>query len=442
MFHNEIRFQIELASEHRDFISGKKNGKVNKIMKLANVKIKFETFNDYNFLIDIGGGSDDSALEGLKMLQEELPAEVSFHVPESYHKRIIGVGGKNIQKVQLPAAVLIVVHVSARLTSTSPRSRVLQIMKKFGVYVKFSNAEEYAQLGGYTDNEDNVVARTPAKNAMALEQLKQSVMEMVNPKVRVVSRGGPLALPGYSLTPFSPAPQDKDYTLETVSIPRRYHRTLLGEKSIFIHDIEGKTNSTVRFPNKETASDVVTIFGPESQVHIAAAMLLDHVPFEADLHVPYAPDIAAVVATHDYVQLVERLKRDLQIAIVAPTRFSQGDDSLFKFHCQRSNIDFLGSAKDALEEYLVSRKVGVYQTNARGWADSYGADAFSHFNSALLPSKLAVGASACSRTRICIPSRCPSADSRPFRFTLRQASRLSTTARARACCNASHDRRR
>lgn len=57
-------------------------------------------------------------------------------------------------------------------------------MKRFGVYVKFSNAEEYAQLGGYTDNEDNVVARTPAKNAMALEQLKQSVMEMVNPKVR------------------------------------------------------------------------------------------------------------------------------------------------------------------------------------------------------------------------------------------------------------------
>jgi hypothetical protein len=35
------------------------------------------------------------------MLQEELPAEVSFHVPESYHKRIIGVGGKNIQKVCL-----------------------------------------------------------------------------------------------------------------------------------------------------------------------------------------------------------------------------------------------------------------------------------------------------------------------------------------------------
>jgi hypothetical protein len=62
--------------------------------------------------------------------------------------------------------------------------------------------------------------------------------------------------------------------IETVSIPRRYHRTLLGEKSIFIHDIETKTNSRVRFPDKETASDVVAIFGPESQVQIAAAMLL------------------------------------------------------------------------------------------------------------------------------------------------------------------------
>jgi len=37
-FHHEIRFQIELGNEHRDFISGKKNGKLNKIMKTAGVK--------------------------------------------------------------------------------------------------------------------------------------------------------------------------------------------------------------------------------------------------------------------------------------------------------------------------------------------------------------------------------------------------------------------
>lgn len=48
--------------------------------------------------IDIAGGHS-GALEGLGMLQEELPAEISFHLPESYHKRIIGVGGKNIQRI-------------------------------------------------------------------------------------------------------------------------------------------------------------------------------------------------------------------------------------------------------------------------------------------------------------------------------------------------------
>lgn len=124
-------------------------------MQTTNVKIKFETFNEHNFLIDISG-NDASVLQGLALLQEELPAEISFHVPESYHKRIIGVGGRSIQR----------------------------IMKKYGVYVKFSNAEEFAAMGGYNDNEDNVVARTPAKNAMNLENLKQSVMELVNPKVR------------------------------------------------------------------------------------------------------------------------------------------------------------------------------------------------------------------------------------------------------------------
>lgn len=156
-FHHEIRFQIELSNEHREFISGKKNGKINKIMQTTNVKIKFETFNDHNFLIDIAG-PDNAVLQGLTLLQEELPAEISFHVPETYHKRIIGVGGRSIQR----------------------------IMKKYGVYVKFSNAEEFAALGGYNDNDDNVVARTPAKNAINLDNLKQSVMELVNPKVSSV----------------------------------------------------------------------------------------------------------------------------------------------------------------------------------------------------------------------------------------------------------------
>ncbi|WOO79323.1 KH domain protein [Vanrija pseudolonga] len=341
-FHHEIRFQIELANEHREFISGKKNGKINKIMKVCGVRIKFETFNDYNFLMDISG-QDMAALQGLSMLQEELPAEVSFHVPEGYHKRIIGVGGKNIQR----------------------------IMKMYGVYVKFSNAEEFAQLGGYLDNEDNVVARTPAKNAIALESLKAAVMELVSPK-------------------------DKDYTIDSVNIPRRYHRTLLGEKSIFIHDIERKTNSTVRFPNKETASDTVTIFGPESQVHIAVAMLLDHVPFEADLHVPPSAELTRLVTSTEFVLFTERIKRDHQIAISPSPRFGQGDEAIFKFRCQRSSIDFLSTVHDSLEEFLAKHNLQVYLPNAQKRVDSF-ADAFSHFDSKLLSTSKADGTDGDSR---------------------------------------------
>jgi hypothetical protein len=55
-------------------------------------------------LIDVAG-SDTGALHGLTMLQEELPAEISFHVPEGYHKRIIGVGGKNIQRIMKKVSV-------------------------------------------------------------------------------------------------------------------------------------------------------------------------------------------------------------------------------------------------------------------------------------------------------------------------------------------------
>lgn len=181
-FHFEIRFQIELANEHREFISGKKNGKINKIMKQG-VRIKFETFNDYNFLIDISSNDRGGALQGLNLLLEELPAEVSFHIPENYHKRIIGVGGKNIQRT----------------------------MKKYGVYVKFYSKQDLdLETYPFLDCEDNVIARTPAKNSANLENLKMAVMELVNPK-------------------------DRDFVTETVPIARRYHRTLLGEKGIFIH---------------------------------------------------------------------------------------------------------------------------------------------------------------------------------------------------------------
>lgn len=337
-FHFEIRFQIELANDHREFISGKKNGKINKIMKQG-VRIKFETFNDYNFLIDISSNDRNGALQGLNLLLEELPAEVSFHIPESYHKRIIGVGGKNIQRT----------------------------MKKFGVYVKFYSKQDLdMETYPFLDCEDNVIARTPAKNSENLEHLKVAVMELVSPK-------------------------DRDFVTETVPIARRYHRTLLSEKGIFIHDIESKLGCMIRFPSPESASDLVSIFGPESQIHIAAQMLLDHVPFEAEYRTPNSADLERLLTSHEFVALTERVKRDLNITIalvlnrntLTAGSTSPKGEVVFKLRLNRSNADFLPASKDALEDFLISRNINVYETQDRQRSDSF-ASSFPHFANKLI----------------------------------------------------------
>jgi hypothetical protein len=77
------------------------------------------------------------------------------------------------------------------------------------------------------------------------------------------------------------------------------------------------------------------------------------------------------------------VKRDHQIAIVPSAKFGQGDEAIFKFRCQRSNIDFLSTARDSLEEFLGQHGVQVYPSAAHKRVDSF-TDAFSHFNSKLL----------------------------------------------------------
>lgn len=152
-------------------------------MTNTSVKIKFESLNDHNFLIDVSGSSALNVLRGLTLLQDELPAELAFHVPEAYHKRIIGVAGRSIQR----------------------------IMKKYGVYVKFNSAEEMRQLA--LDDEENVLARTPAKNALNLESLRTSIMELVPAK-------------------------DKDFIIDTVSHHhRQFSVVLLREHSRDISDL-------------------------------------------------------------------------------------------------------------------------------------------------------------------------------------------------------------
>lgn len=58
--------------EQRDYINGKKNGKINKIIKSSGCKITFQEYNGYNMLIDLCNQYSAKALEGLAMLEVNL----------------------------------------------------------------------------------------------------------------------------------------------------------------------------------------------------------------------------------------------------------------------------------------------------------------------------------------------------------------------------------
>lgn len=195
---------------------------------------------------------------------------------------------------------------------------------------------------------------------------------------------------------------------ETIAIPRRYHRELLGEKSIFIHDIEKKTNCQIRFPHKESGSDIVMIFGPESQVQIAGAMLLvsmltftcvishfhqEHVPFEADMTIPTTVELPRVMNTREFQELLSRINKEMQVEIQtvvkATSKFGGSEappEYSFKFCCRRSNTDFLNPAREILEEYLIQHNVRVHPsstTHVHKRGDSF-TEAFPHFDSKVL----------------------------------------------------------
>jgi hypothetical protein len=127
----------------------------------GNVQIIFDGFNEYNFYIDVCGNQYESTKNGLDLVEQEMPASISFHVPDQYHKRIIGIGGQHIQR----------------------------IMKKYSVFVKFSNAMDRGGMGKEDDDikVDNVICRTPARNAQSLDLVKQEIMDMVEKVVSAPS---------------------------------------------------------------------------------------------------------------------------------------------------------------------------------------------------------------------------------------------------------------
>ncbi|KAL4953700.1 hypothetical protein BDW69DRAFT_151842 [Aspergillus filifer] len=334
----QMRVKIELANEHKEFVSGKKNGKINKIMGQSNVQIIFDGFNEYNFYIDVCGNQFESTKSGLDLVEQEMPASISFHVPDQYHKRIIGIGGQHIQR----------------------------IMKKYSVFVKFSNAMDRGGMGKDDDDikVDNVICRTPARNAQSLDLVKQEIMDMVE-KV------------------------DAEYVSERVVINRLYHRELLARMTE-IDELEKKWNCKIEFPSTELASDVVTISGPEYQVPQAVDALLGMVPESHELLFQSSPELREFFRGADFredvcAKLKDQYEVDTTVDVSEEPPVENGTengnesptiapDDRVVLGYTRNNA---GGLKDAID-FLISRLVahGLDATTVKGAIPRPKSDSF------------------------------------------------------------------
>jgi hypothetical protein len=195
-----------------------------------------------------------------------MPASISFHVPDQYHKRIIGIGGQHIQR----------------------------IMKKHSVFVKFSNAMDRGGIGREEDDikVDNVICRTPARNASALEQVKAEILDMVD---RV----------------------DSEFTSQTVHVNRLYHRQLIARMS-HLEEMEKKWNCKIMFPSTEQASDDVVISGPEWQVPHCVDEFLGMVPDSHELVLASSPELLNFLDSDEFKkELIPKLKAQYVVEVGA-----------------------------------------------------------------------------------------------------------------------------
>lgn len=256
-----------MASEHRLFIKGKKSGKINKIMKSCGAQIKFiPVYSDYNCLMTVESEDIDKAFDGFGLLLSELPDEISFIVPEIYHRRIIGVGGKNIQR----------------------------IMKKYGVYVKFSGADEFTELGGYFENDHNVFARTPRKHHGSLELLRNEIMEQVS---------------------FE---NDRNCISRAVKIPLHLHRIIPNQYSDALRDYGRLHNARIWWPSRIGCVNV-SVTGPATQVGLLETALSNLLPRHVYVLVPVSQGFLNYLKSNNSLdQIKEHIKINLGVAVKEP----------------------------------------------------------------------------------------------------------------------------
>lgn len=203
-------FQIHYDFEQ--FISGKKNGKLIKIMDQQPnciLRLLNEKSNDKNDILMnlelINGPEKIEYKQSLKLIIDELPIEESFHIGEVFHRPIIGAGGSIIQT----------------------------IMRKYNVFIQFSNSFNLPQLNWSLVRYPNVIIRCPRKNMAKIKSAKEEILSLVD-KFRI------------------------NQDLQSIQLSfAMYHFITLNKKHIKIPQIEKTYNVDINFPTPNEMKNYV-----------------------------------------------------------------------------------------------------------------------------------------------------------------------------------------
>lgn len=143
----DIEVCFSVNSETSGFLSGKKFGKINKIIRMTECQIHIQC-NEANsqFKFNIHHQNIHGMVETLRLINLEYPTYLLFSVDFKHHKKIIGTSGKHIQR----------------------------IMKKYDVYVKFMNEKEAMYYP------ENVICKTPYKNRGNLDLIKDEILSTLD----------------------------------------------------------------------------------------------------------------------------------------------------------------------------------------------------------------------------------------------------------------------
>ncbi|CAR29226.1 ZYRO0G03630p [Zygosaccharomyces rouxii] len=271
----QLRAIFEIHMDYEDFISGKKNGKLTRVMETVHCLIKLERLeDDDNMFLTLIADSTPEFIRACNLVINELPAEEAFFIPEIYHRPVIGPGGSVIQAT----------------------------MKKYNVFVQFSSTFFLPQNDLSCTRYDNVVIRCPYKNVSAIPQAREELALLA----QECSKLRPLALVKLSrgqyrflLSSSSPS------IAQTIANIEKNHKAFVDfpteePTDNYLLEVRGTDNNCL-----QAAKELISgSYGCETIVKLDQPMVLDH-DFYNSIVIPFKHAMGIeVTASSDTIRLV------------------------------------------------------------------------------------------------------------------------------------------